>query len=424
MSEILVIRLISPVSEATSWCVVDSAGTRLGPIESGDLREAVRLAAQRKIYVLVPATEVLLAEAELPVRSMAKLLQAVPFALEEQLAEDVDRLHFAIGKRGNEGKVPVAVASRERLDEWLHHLSEAGLEPDALFSEGEGIPAIPGAYSLLFEHTACLIRSPDGNATVLENLTLLEIAGMLDIGGVVAGDEQGEEAEKEPVHVNLYLDQTEHERRKGDIDWLREQVASLEVKLLPEGALPHLAVNAGSGKGINLLQGSYAPLTNTGSVWKPWRLAASLLAGLLATMLIVEFVELERLKAQESRLDDAMAELLKEACPGTQRIVNPMAQLKQCASVAASNPEDLDQQFLSSLATLGSVIAETPDTQITALSFRNATMDLRLRAPNVDTLDKIRRLVIERSDMEAQIKSATPKDTAIEGRMQLSRTES
>lgn len=402
---------------------MDSAGSRLGPAESGDLREATRLAAQRKIYVLVPATEVLLAEAQLPVRSAAKLLQAVPFALEEQLAEDVDKLHFAIGRRGPDGIVPVAAAARAKLEQWLAQLNEAGLEPDALYSEGEGVPAIPNAYSLLFEDDACLIRGPDGDTTVLEDLELREIAGLLELvgGPPVEAEEAGE---REPVHVNLFLSQAQHERLQADIAWLREQVTSLEAKLLPEGALPHLAVNIGTGHGINLLQGVYAPVTDTGSLWKPWRLAAALLVGLLATIVSVEFVELQRVKAQESQLDEAMAALVKKACPRIRRIVNARAQLEQCAKISGGDLGTADQRFLLSLATLGGALAETPNTQLTALSFRNAIMDLRLTVPNVNALDKITRLVMERSDLEAEIQSATPKDAAIEGRLQLRGEES
>ena len=56
-------------------------------------------AAGRRVCVLVPGTDVLLAEPEFPVKAGAKLQQVVPYALEEQLAEDIDDLHFAIGKR-------------------------------------------------------------------------------------------------------------------------------------------------------------------------------------------------------------------------------------------------------------------------------------------------------------------------------------
>jgi len=36
------------------------------------------------------------------VKAGAKLQQIVPYALEEQLAEDIDELHFAIGKRAGD----------------------------------------------------------------------------------------------------------------------------------------------------------------------------------------------------------------------------------------------------------------------------------------------------------------------------------
>ena len=421
MAEILVIRLTPGAAEPASWCVVDSSGARLGPVESGPLQDSARLASQRKVYVLAPAAEVLLAHADLPVRSAAKLLQAVPFALEEQLAEDVDKLHFAVGKRGSTGTVPVAAAAKDRLENWLAELGAAGLEPDGLFSEGEGIPEIPNAVSLLFEGTTCLIRTPDGDTTVLEDLELREIAGLLDL---VAAAPAEDAEEYEPVHVNVFLGQEEHRSLEADLEWLREHVTSLEVKLLPEGALPHLAVNLGAGYGINLLQGAYAPLTDSGPLWKPWRLAAALLIGLLGTVLVVQFIELRRLKAQEAKLDEAMTELVKKACPRTRRIVNARAQLESCGKISGGDPANMDQRFLRSLATLGSVMSETPNTQITGLSFRNAVMDLKLTVPNIDALDKIQRLVTERGDMEADIQAATPKDNRIEGRLKLSGAES
>ena len=72
--------------------------------------------------VLVPGTDVLLAEPELPAKAGAKLQQIVPYALEEQLAEDIDDLHFAIGKRaGDSSTTPVAVVALSLMDEWTSH---------------------------------------------------------------------------------------------------------------------------------------------------------------------------------------------------------------------------------------------------------------------------------------------------------------
>jgi general secretion pathway protein L len=71
-----------------------------GPRQRGPLALAAAVGATAKIVVLAPATQVLLAEPDLPPGSGAKLARAVPFALEEQLTEDIDHLYFAIGRRG------------------------------------------------------------------------------------------------------------------------------------------------------------------------------------------------------------------------------------------------------------------------------------------------------------------------------------
>ena len=49
----------------------------------------------------------------------ARLRQALPFALEEQVAEDLNLLHFAAGRRAPNGEVPAAIVRRQDLDAWL-----------------------------------------------------------------------------------------------------------------------------------------------------------------------------------------------------------------------------------------------------------------------------------------------------------------
>ena len=99
MSETLVIRLRAAEEAPASWLIVDSNGARSGPVQSGPVADALSASQARRVVLLVPGSEVTLAEPELPVRGGARLAQAVPFALEEQLASDVESLHFAVGAR-------------------------------------------------------------------------------------------------------------------------------------------------------------------------------------------------------------------------------------------------------------------------------------------------------------------------------------
>ena len=99
MSEYLVIRLGDDRDAAVSWIVVDSNGTRLGPPAAGPLADAVPDVQGRDVIVLVPATNVLTTTVDIPVRGGSRLQAALPFALEEYLADDIDTLHFAAGPR-------------------------------------------------------------------------------------------------------------------------------------------------------------------------------------------------------------------------------------------------------------------------------------------------------------------------------------
>ena len=117
MSEVVFLRLHGPAALAADthaeWLTIDSSTLRHGNVQSGSLAQAAEAIGSRRATVLVPGADILLAEPVLPLKSSAKLAQVVPFALEEQLAADVEDLHFAVGKRDSRPGTPVAVVSHD-----------------------------------------------------------------------------------------------------------------------------------------------------------------------------------------------------------------------------------------------------------------------------------------------------------------------
>jgi general secretion pathway protein L len=100
MTETLVIRLRASEDAPASWLIVDANGARSGNLQSGPISDALALSQARRTVVILPASDVTLARPDLPpVRGAARIVQAVPYALEEQLASDLENLHFAIGHR-------------------------------------------------------------------------------------------------------------------------------------------------------------------------------------------------------------------------------------------------------------------------------------------------------------------------------------
>src|SRR5690606_3089436 len=138
--------------------VVDGHGARLGSVQSGTLAEAAPQTIGRRVILLVPGPDVLLAEPVLPLKSGAKLAQIVPFALEEQLATDVEDLHFAVGKRDGRPGTPVAVVSRARMQEWQDTLTAAGIHADSIYAETAALPVTPNGVTLVIDAARVYVR--------------------------------------------------------------------------------------------------------------------------------------------------------------------------------------------------------------------------------------------------------------------------
>src|SRR5262245_54425884 len=89
-----------------------------GAMRQGSQRGLEGLAPAEEVIVWTPAAETLLLRARLPTRSASKIAQALPFALEDQLIDAPEKLHFAFTQEAD-GSLAVAVTRRERMEGWL-----------------------------------------------------------------------------------------------------------------------------------------------------------------------------------------------------------------------------------------------------------------------------------------------------------------
>src|SRR6202162_4335917 len=183
MADWLLIRLPRAPGENAAWLIADSRGAQVGPPQEGPLSLAAARAAGRRVCLLVPGSDVLLTEPEVPVKAGTRLAQLVPYALEEQLADNIEELHFALGKRsGDSPRAPVAVVARSLLQEWLTTVRAAGIEPAAIYADSDLLPQNPGQAVALLEADAVVVRPPGGTpvtlpADALEEALEIALAG-------------------------------------------------------------------------------------------------------------------------------------------------------------------------------------------------------------------------------------------------------
>lgn len=400
MSETLVIRLRAAEGAQASWLIVDANGARSGPVQTGPLADAMSLAQARAVVLLLPGSEVTLAEPELPLRGGSRLTQAVPFALEEQLASDVEGLHFAIGARATGASAtPVAVVSRTLMDRWLEACETAGIHPDVAYADTAVVPSTAGGCTLLLDGEAVYVRHEGTVAFALDAAPLPDaLALALDARADTAG------------HVAFFAAPSDYERHRDTIEGLRTRTSTLQVKLLPDGPLPLLAAQSLHGAAVNLLQGPYAARSSFAAGFRRWRLPAALAAATALVFVTMQAVSAWQLWRAEKALDAQITQVFAQAMPG-QKVVDPRAQMQGVLGDGGGG-----SAFLPALSALSRALAGVPQARVESISCRRELVDLRLMAPSVGSLDAVKQ-AMSVGGLSAELQSATPRGAMIEGRL-------
>lgn len=415
MAEFVVIRIASERGQEAEWIVVDDNGTRRSPPAAGSLAEAAASIRNRPAIVLLPATEILTTTVDLPVRGGARLNAALPYALEEQVAADVDDMHFAAGDRHDSGVRPVAAVARATLDAWLEQLDEAGIQPWKLVPENCGVARIPGTMTVLVDGPRVMFNDGGDVEFVLEGASPSD--ALVAAGRLTDRHDDGDVPEQSG-HLVVWCSAEDEQRLSHDWIALRHELSSVDINLLPDGALPRLAVTVASGQGINLLQGRYGPKADYGSWMRPWRNVAILLLGLGIVGFAAKGVDYYQLNMEQEALKTQFTQELRQIRPGDNReILDPVGivtSIKRGLGASTS-----PQVFLPSLRELSAAIAQNSNASVEAISYRAGVIDVRLSSPDVETIGNIQKAISASGAFNATIQSTDKVADRINSRIQI-----
>ena len=412
MAEFLVIRLGVDPERSAEWIAVDGNGTRRSPPVSGPLADAAKDVGERDVIVLVPATSVLCTSVYVPIKGGARLRAALPFALEENLADDVENLHFAAGARRDSGRVPVAVIARTLMTDWLALLDSAGISVAKMVPENYGLARIPGTMSLLVAEDQIMFNDGEDSEFVLQGVKPSDV---LAVAGVIDEDSD----DKQPSgHLLAYCEPGQNERFEHDWNSLRHELASVDINLLPDGVLARLAVTVAAGRGVNLLQGEFGAKFEYGAVLQPWRYAAGLLLALILVGFAGKAVDYYRLTQEQAALKEQFAQEYRQIRPGDISEVRDPAGIVNSLrrSLGTSTASDV---FLPSLRQLSMAMQQNSSAEIEAISYRAGVIDVRLTAPDVATLDSIQKTVSNSGQFSASIQSTDQVGDKISSRIRI-----
>jgi general secretion pathway protein L len=373
-SDWLLLRLPANAGEVASWAVIDASGA-LRPLPDGD---PAALAAGRQVALLAPSADVALFNALLPAGNEARLQQLAPFALEEQVSEDLDQLHFAVGSRDSgTGLVPVAVASRERMAQWMAQAASLSVTPRALYAESDLAPLLPG-------HVTMVIAADE---LVLRNDRARPVSFPVDDPELALTTLLGPEADLAAVNLAVYVSPDDWPRVQAAVEALRDRVASLKVQLFTSGLIGLYAQGISGSAPVNLLQGAFKVQPKGANAWLRWRAAAALLAGLLVLHAGGTLWELRKSSQQAAVLDEEIARVYGTIFPGQ----SPGPGLRRAlegrlkAAAGAGSPRG---ELTSLLAALAAAHQNVPVARLDSMSFKPGALQLKLSAPDAATLEQ------------------------------------
>mgnify|MGYP001814267939 FL=1 len=415
MAEFLVIRLGANEDAPASWIAVDDAGTRRTPPVVGPLAEALKDVGNREVIVLVPAGETSTLTCDLPAKG-ARLRAALPYALEEQVADEIENLHFAPGSRRPSGNLPVVVVADDNMNRWLERLQEAGIRPARMIPEDHGLAFVPNTLSLLVAEDQIVFNDGADLEFVMQGVSPVDV---LTAAGILDDDGGADEAQEASTHLLVYCEPTDEQLFSEDWDRLRQHLDSVDINLLPDGVLPRLAVTVASGTGVNLLQGPYGESTDVGALFRPWRYAAMLLIALGVLGVAGKAIDYFRLTSEEAALKEQFTTEYRKIRPDdTREVMDPLGTVTSIRR-SLGRPGAAAAVFLPSLQQLAMAVQENKDAEIQAISYRAGVIDVRLTAPDVATLDRIEKSVSQSSRFSASIQSTDRVGEKVNSRIQI-----
>ena len=107
---------------------------QLGSVDGGKASGKSKKTSPRIVAVL-PGHQVTYARLVLPTSSKKKILQAIPFAVEEFVIGDIDEMSIVVGDFNPDGSVRVAVVKKSLLQQWASLFQDAGLVIDCMIGQ-------------------------------------------------------------------------------------------------------------------------------------------------------------------------------------------------------------------------------------------------------------------------------------------------
>ena len=361
----------------------------------GSLQDMAQAIGNRPVILLLPATEVLLVELKLPIYSQRQLQKALPFAIEDYLAYDLEMYHWVWTKQAGD-LIAVAVIAHETLSAYLQRFNEVGIKLQSAYAETLFLPVFEKTVSILLDRHQAIVRFSAWHGGGIDRSFLPQF-----IENTLTD------------HDRIHLMYTES---------CAELVWSKSLNISGEPIPSALAVLRSDQKSeLNLLTGIYRP-EQTGKIsWQAWLPAVLLILLAALIQFISTFMIYQHSQSQLTELESSNQQLFKQIFPQIKRIVNIKTQAEQALQSLRKQPSTGSSLFLNLLFQTGQLLSEQPSLQLQSLDYQNGILSLQLKGTNVAQVENFKQQMEKNPELKVSIQSAETDNAGVSAHVDISR---
>ena len=340
------------------------------PFIKRSIEDILPLQLNAKTIVILPSHLASVFKLELPWFGERKAREALPFALEEQLAESVSDLHFAFDRAHyQESAYCVVVISKNLMKNWLDRIKVLGFSFDAITLDWFGLEKGEG----LVTDTSLLVNQTDMLGAISPDLAVLYLANENQVTGYLFDDSLS--LIKPPGWIKL------------------------------EGSYaPFIAKRLAKKSILNLCQGDFKHDKQKQTKAITWYYRAAFIFGFwFIGFLSLHSIKIHQLTAQEKVIDQKIATIYHLFFPDATSVVNPKLRIE---SVLKSNSFSEQGAFWSVLEKLSAAF-RAKEVTIKEISFHDQVVVVTLISQDFSTLDAFEEQMRQHHLQVKQIDAAT-----------------
>lgn len=355
MTERLIIRLASKASHKNHWLIWSDSENEIiasGAVDNAEQLNALTEKAQyRQVVCLLPSVDVYIKEVVINGVYSRHIQQALPYLVEEELASDVETLHFSVLSKQAD-LLHVAICNKQKIIAWQAWLESAQISCKQFMPEGLALPVVQdGQWQAIQLGNNWIIRESEQLAWGCESAML---AFMLE--SKLQDNPAQQIVSYSPLPENC----------PGQ--WLHNG-AVLAMELLARGTLHNKT---------NVLTGEFKPEKEANKQLKKWRVTGILSAVFVLLLMLNLHLKKTQVQAQTALVKLHVETVYQQAFPLQNKLKYVRIKKKIKTMLRSVDSGTAKSGFLQMLNELLPAFLENAQLKPTSIKFDSQKKEMRI----------------------------------------------